>query len=250
LDPCAEPQARDDRVPDLRQVAGGSAAVYSRAAPGSAAPNEDRAACWALGPELDLRASILEGFEQANRRVLGLKTGAAATLAVAAVEGRAVRAYHAGDAQVLVVGQRGRVRLQTTPHSPVGYAVEAGVLDQADAIHHDDRHLVSNVVGSTDMSIEVSAPVRLRMRDTIVVASDGLFDNLQVPELVAMVRAGPLAAAARSLAARCYQRMAEPAAGEPSKADDVTFVLFRPFAGTTRAAMRSEGRRRPTETDS
>ena len=72
-----------------------------------------------------------------------------------------VRPYHVGDSVILLVGQRGKIKLQTVSHSPVGYAVEAGVLDEVEAMHHQDRHVVSNFIGSPEMRIEVGAPLRL-----------------------------------------------------------------------------------------
>ena len=177
--------------------------------------------------DVALRTAILNGFEQANERVLAIGGGAGTTLAVVEVDGMTIRPYHVGDSMILVIGQRGRIRLQTLPHSPTGYAVEAGLLDEADAIHHEDRHLVSNIVGHAEMRIDVGPVLPLQPRDTVVLGSDGLFDNLHLEEIVDHVRKGPLVEAAEQLGAQCRERMLRPASGEPSKADDLTFVLYR-----------------------
>lgn len=174
-----------------------------------------------------IRGDILDGIEAANRAVLELGIGAGTTLAAVEVLLDTLRPYHVGDSEILVVGQRGRVKLQTISHSPVGYAIEAGVLDEEEAMHHDERHIVSNVVGSSEMRIEVGSPLSLAPRDTVLLASDGLFDNLGVAEIVETIRKGPLVDAAGQLAALCSARMLAPAAGEPSKLDDVTFILYR-----------------------
>jgi serine/threonine protein phosphatase PrpC len=109
----------------------------------------------------------------------------------------------------------------------VGYAVEAGLLDHREAMHHEDRHLISNMVGAPDMRIEVGSLVRIAPRDTLVIASDGLFDNLHLEEIVQLVRRGPLAEVGALLLHTCQQRMAEPMADHPSKPDDLSFILFR-----------------------
>lgn len=175
-----------------------------------------------------LRAATLNGFEAANERMTGEGAGGGTTLAVVEVDGDTIRPYHVGDSVILVLGQRGRLRLQTVAHSPVGYAVESGLLDASDAMHHQDRHLVSNYVGSPEMRIEIGPPVVLHRRDTVVLGSDGLFDNLHVEEVVEIVRKGPLEAAAAALVAACRERMLDPQPGRPSKADDLTFILYRP----------------------
>ncbi len=177
--------------------------------------------------EESLRTRILDGIERANSAILELGLGAATTLAVVEIQDNILRPYHVGDSTILVVGQRGKVKLTTVNHSPVGYQVEAGVLEPKEALHHEDLALVSNLVGQADMRIEVGAPLELAPFDTVVIGSDGLFDNLHIDEIVELVRAGPLDVAARDLAEHCKKRMLEPEEGAPSKPDDLTFVVFR-----------------------
>jgi serine/threonine protein phosphatase PrpC len=179
----------------------------------------------------DVRAAILDAIENANRKILEAGNGSATTLAAVEIAGPATRptarAYHVGDSQIVVVGNRGKVKLQTVPHSPVGFGVEAGLIDEDEALHHDDRHVVSNMVGASDMRMEVGSPMRLSAMDTVVIASDGLFDNLSVDEVTELVRKGPLAAAARRLVELASERMNGTQESKPSKPDDLTFILFR-----------------------
>jgi len=177
--------------------------------------------------EPNLRAAVLNGIENANRAICELGVGAASTLAVAEVWEDSVRPYHVGDSMILLVGQRGKVKLQTVSHSPVGYAVESGMLDAAEAMHHEDRHVVSNILGTSQMRIEVGSPIRLARYDTVLLATDGLLDNLHTEEIIARVRKGPLPSALRTLADDARRRMTAPQPGEPSKPDDLTFVLYR-----------------------
>ena len=142
------------------------------------------------------------------------------------IHGDAIRTYHVGDSMVMVVGQRGKLKMETISHSPVGYAMGAGMLSADEAIVHDDLHLVSNVVGSPDMHISMGIPFRLAARDTLLLATDGLFDNIPRDEIIDIIRAGPLPQCADRLAAYARQRMAEGVA--PFKPDDLTFILYRP----------------------
>ncbi len=246
-------------------LSGGEAAVFSTRSRDKQTPNEDAAAlihvngqagilvvadglggspageqasCLAIAEliasiqqapadEPSLRAAILNGIENANRAVSGLGIGAATTLAIAEVRGRSVRPYHVGDSMVLLVGQRGKIKLQTVSHSPVGYAVESGLLDETEAMHHAERHLVSNVIGTPDMRIEVGSAVEMARYDTLLLASDGLFDNLHTEEIVERIRKGPLKRVASTLVEDCRRRMQTPEEGQPSKPDDLTFVAYR-----------------------
>ena len=150
------------------------------------------------------------------------------TLAVVEIQGRTVRPYHVGDSMILTSGQRGKIKLQTIAHSPVGYAVEAGFLDRDEAMHHEERHLISNMIGSEAMHITIGAPVKLADRDTLLVASDGLGDNLHLDEIVERIRRGPLAKVAERLRVDSITRMNSPPKGQPSKPDDMTFIVYRP----------------------
>jgi serine/threonine protein phosphatase PrpC len=246
----------------------GVAAVYSSRSPGKSTPNEDAAAFFPVG-ERDCvlavadglggaragdqasslameamraalargiengnepRDAILNGFEDANGSVLDLGIGAATTLAVVEVRGNIVRPYHVGDSLILVVGQRGKVKLQSVPHSPVGYGVESGLLDEKEAMYHEERHIVSNVIGSPDMRIEMGSAVELAPRDTLLLASDGLWDNLHTEEIVDKIRKGTLRRAVRTVSEECGRRMRNGAEERPSKPDDLTFIVFRLYA--------------------
>lgn len=256
---------RDMAGREIHPVCGGAAAVFSTRSPGKETANEDAAAIIPVPPDSAilavadglgggpsgqhasglalhsleksiqqavaegamLRTAILNGLEEANRAIHSLGIGAATTIAVVEVQQTSVRPYHVGDSMILIVGQRGKIKLQTTSHSPVGFAVEAGLLDRQEAMYHEDRHLVSNVIGTPEMKIEIGPTVRLAPRDTVLLASDGLFDNLHLEEIVQRVRKGELRAAAGRLAEDAMRRMTFPGENQPSKPDDLTFVLFR-----------------------
>jgi len=179
------------------------------------------------GPDASDEA-ILAGFGRANDEVRGLGVGAATTLVAVVVRAGVVRSFHVGDSGALIFGGRGRVKLQTAWHSPVGYALRAGLIDEEEAMFHDDRHLISNVVGDEAMQIEVGPEVRLAPRDTIVVATDGLFDNLTTAEIVTGLVGRGLGGRTRELVSLCRARMQGRADDHPSKPDDLTLVAWRP----------------------
>lgn len=256
--------AHDDDTVVVIPVARGTAAVYSKPAPNREGSNEDGAAVLTYdadtavlvvvdgvggGPVGDraaritvggiqqalehadkateLRTVVLNGIEAANTAVQELTKAAACTVAVVGLQNEVARPFHVGDSMILIVGQRGVIKHQTIPHGPVGYGVEAGLLDETEAMSHEERNVVSNVVGDKEMRIEVGPSVELAARDTVLLATDGVFDNAYVDEVVEIIRKGPLKLAARELADLCRRRMIEPKQGEPSKQDDLTFVVYR-----------------------
>ena len=170
-----------------------------------------------------LREAVLQGIDIANQAIIALGNGAATTLVVTEISDAGMRTYHVGDSSILVTGQRGLLKQQTIQHSPIGHAVESGMLDEAGAMQSEERHLVSNVVGSPDMRVELGPLRRLATYDTVVMASDGLADNLMVEDIIEHVRKGPLERSAGRLMSTCLQAMQD--GGHP---DDLTVALYRP----------------------
>jgi serine/threonine protein phosphatase PrpC len=183
-----------------------------------------------------LRTAILNGIDAANEAVLALGNGSATTLTVVTIEGHVARSYQVGDSEAMVVGQRGRIRTQTMAHSPTGFAVEAGMLDQRAALHHEERHLVSNFIGTQDMRIDMGSGLNLNPRDTVLLASDGLTDNVHLHEITEFVRKGPLPGAVEAITGLARRRMMVETMHQPSKPDDLSVILFRkPFAAKKRS---------------
>lgn len=175
-----------------------------------------------------LRTAILDGIEAANQAVLDLGNRSASTLALAEIGPGYIRTYHVGDSILLLCGQRGLVKLQTTPHSPVGFAMEAGLIDENEALQHNELNLIFNVIGSADMRIEIGSELPIAARDTLLIASDGLTDNVRQEESVEIIRKGSIEKAVIGLTEIAQNRMSTEAPGRPSKPDDFTTILFRP----------------------
>lgn len=255
----------DMAVADVREVSAGHVAVLCRRCPDKVEPNDDSAAViqtasgaivmvvadgvggCPLGykasaiavesiiegvesaePFSDLRPAILDGIERANREILELGIGAATTLAVVEIQDRVARAYQVGDSMTMIIGQRGSLKWKSTPHSPVGYAIESGMLDEAEAMHHHERHVVSNLVGSRSMHIEIGPTRALAAKDSVIVGSDGLFDNLHVSEIIQLAKNGKPERRIAALTELATRRMGEHVDGQPGKPDDLAVLIYTP----------------------
>lgn len=253
--------------PVAHALAGGTACVFTARCPDSESPNEDAAAVVSVGngsgvllvadgmgggnsgeeaamraiSEVEaavsalattadddtLRSAILNGIENANESIRTELNGAGTTVAAVEIVNGVIRPYHVGDSMIVVVGGRGKIKHQTIAHSPTGYGVEAGLIEARDAMHHEDRHLVSNYIGSATMHIAIGPMLALAQRDTVIVASDGLADNVHLDELAEYLRKGPLDKALQRIVELARARMRTPQNGKPSKPDDLTVVAFR-----------------------
>lgn len=175
------------------------------------------------------RVQVLDAIEEASAEIRSWGVGAATTVVVAEIEERRYRTYHVGDSEALVTGQRGRVKWRTISHSPVGYATASGILEAGDAMVHEDRHYVDSMLGLEGMRVDVGERRPFAALDTLVLGSDGLFDNVEEEELVQIIRSGPLTRSAEQLCQSARQAMqGDAAVGKP---DDLAFILYRPTSG-------------------
>ncbi len=95
-------------------------------------------------------------------------------------------------------------------------------------MRHEERHLISNFIGSPDLRVEIGPVINIAARDTLLLASDGLCDNLYDDETVETIRKGPLLSCARNLMEKCRKNMEHPLDDRHCHPDDLSFILFRP----------------------
>lgn len=170
-----------------------------------------------------LREPILSTIEHCNQSLLAQGLGAATTLIIAEIQGNQVRPYYVGDSTILITGQRGVIKFQSIAQSPVGYALESGLIEKDHEAINENSHWVSNIIGMSDMHMTVGPPLELAPRDTLLLCCDGLTDNLGTDAIISMIRKGPLLKAAENLRAACQAAMNE----ENGHPDDLSFILYR-----------------------
>ncbi len=178
-------------------------------------------------PQQLTRDAILNGIDTASAEIQALKTGAGSTVSVAEISGNHLRTYHAGDSLILLTSSHGNIKYLPMSHSPIGYALECGAIDQVPAMMHNERNLISNYVGSNDMFIHIGPIVELAPQDTVIIASDALSDNLYEQEISEFIRKGALLDSVNEMITACRKNMIETQPDRRCHPDDFTFVCFR-----------------------
>ena len=158
-------------------------------------------------------------------------------MSVVTIERRRLRSYHVGDSATMVIGRRGRIKFQTTPHSPVGIAEANGQLDEKAAMIHPNRHVINNIIGMPDMWIDIGRPIELADLDTVILASDGLWDNLYRDEVSGLVSNRSLIKSSNGIFRMATDRMKREPGSEFGKPDDLSFILYRPHRRSTSATV-------------
>ncbi len=173
-------------------------------------------------------SGIVCAFDDAQARTTRRRGAGATTMVAARITESGVRLFNVGDSEALLVNNRRRVKIRTTAQSPVGYLAAAGAISPDEAVLHEYRHLLSSAIGIDAMRLEVCAEVAMARGDTLLLGSDGLFDNMFEEELISCLRGRDLARIADRLAQVVAERMA--GFGPPSKIDDMSFALYRRHA--------------------
>ncbi len=174
-----------------------------------------------------VREAILNSIDKAHKTILDLKINAGTTVSIVELTGHKLRTYHAGDSSILLITNHGNIKYQTLFHSPVGYALACGVLNQEQAMRHPERNFISNYVGCAGLYVTMSGIIELDPNDTIMLASDGLTDNLYDKEICTFMRHGSLLEGTKELISQCNKNMHESRPDRLCHPDDLTLIAFR-----------------------
>ena len=165
---------------------------------------------------------IIDLIESANRKVIESFPEAYTTLSLCFIHGEEIRSYSVGDSEVQYINQNSEVLYNNIPHSPVGHAVEAGLLDQEESLDHNERYVVNNLIGDEVLRIEACTKFKLDKTHTVIVGSDGIFDNLSHDQLSTILGAKSFSAKYKELSDYCLGR------DETwRKDDDVSFIVLQ-----------------------
>ncbi len=191
-------------------------------------------------------ADVVQAYDAAQVRTRGKRGAGATTMVAALITRNGARLFNVGDSEAMLLNTRGRIKMRTTAQSPVGYLAAAGALTPDEALLHEYRHLLSSAIGIDAMRLEVCPQVSFGRSDTLVLGSDGMFDNVFEHEILDFVRMRDLQEACDQLAHFVAARM-QPGAGPPSKADDMSFIFFRPNVPKRQPKRRKSETTRPAE---
>lgn len=172
----------------------------------------------------NIRATIVDSIEKSNKDLIASGTGARTTVTICEVINNKARGYQVGDSTLVICGQKGKLKYRSISHSPVGYGIEAGLIDEHEALDHPDLHYISNLVGESGMKIEIGPEIDLNSNDSIFLASDGIFDNFPPDKVIEIVRAGDLDQISQTLMGVINKEIYNT---ESSKKDDISFILFK-----------------------
>ena len=180
---------------------------------------------------VDPRVALSEIVAEADRAVTAAAAAGGgsigATFTAAFVAKDHVWVGHVGDSRAYLL-RGGEARKLTSDHSRVGRMVTQGVLTEAQAQQHPDRHLIESALGFGGAEVELE-DMTLTAKDAVLLCTDGVHSVLSSEEMIAQAASTKdPASAARGLADAAV------AAGSD---DNVTAVLWAEEWGAYRAGV-------------
>lgn len=165
----------------------------------------------------------IEVIESINDKIIDLKAGARSTISMATIHQDNLRSFSVGDSEVIYWNGHGSELYSNIPQSEVGYRIEAGLLSQDESLDDPERYSVNNLLGDVSIRIEVASKMKIKKGHTILIGSDGLFDNLTHEELTEIAGKGTFDKSFEELSKICIEQNIE----TWKKDDDISFVLVR-----------------------
>ena len=165
----------------------------------------------------------LEVVEAANDKVVELKVGAKCTLAYVTIEKDYFRCHSIGDSEIVYWNSVGGEIFSNVPHSSVGYQIKSGALAQDESLDDPERHYVMNLIGDETVRVDSSTKIQLKKGHTILIGTDGLFDNISHDALREIVSKGIFEKSFEELSGLCKIQNDN----EWKKDDDIAFIMLR-----------------------
>jgi serine/threonine protein phosphatase PrpC len=163
--------------------------------------------------EGDTQLALVDALHAANRAIREAASadpalaGMGTTCSALAIKGGFAFSANVGDSRVYLV-REGQIYLMTEDDSVVGAMVKNGLLTRAQARKHPDKNvIISALGGGPEVSIRTwDAPLPLRLGDSFVVCSDGLYDLVKEEEIREAVAADEPGTACARLVALAKER--------------------------------------------
>ena len=166
---------------------------------------------------------FLNVLEKINKKILALKVGAGTTLCLGVLIQDEIRFFSIGDSEVYYTNNRGGLLYSNIAHSPVSYGVEAGLIGQEESLDDPSRNIVSNLLGDDILRFEVSSRIQMKKGHSILLGSDGLFDNFSRKKILSIISSGSFDESASQLSSLYSSSDLE----DWRKDDDISFFYMR-----------------------
>ncbi|MGC2872711.1 Stp1/IreP family PP2C-type Ser/Thr phosphatase [Ihubacter sp. rT4E-8] len=137
----------------------------------------------------EVRAYFEDCLRDVNFKVLEMSQrfewnkGMATTVVVAYIQKDTLYIMNVGDSRGYIL-RNGELTQITEDHTYVNTLLKAGLISEDEAEHHENKNMITRAVGA-DYTIEADFfQVQIKPQDRILICTDGLYGEVDEPELV------------------------------------------------------------------
>ena len=167
--------------------------------------------------------SILRGIDAANHAILENVPGSATTLVIAFITADSYRYFSVGDSSSLLMGGFGKIKSKSRGHSAYDFHVESGLELREPSVAENLKTELISYLGSKDYICEVGVKIPMKKRDTVLLGSDGFFENIHDFDPLCFKNRSFMNKDIKQFEYLVEQKM-NSTAGHP---DDSTFIILR-----------------------
>lgn len=171
--------------------------------------------------DLSFRSLILDTIEKTNDQINDLKIGAGTTFCAIQITQNGARFFNCGDSMALQLGSRGKLKHKVLEHSPLGYAIESGLLTRNQKTI--ESSIVSNGLGFNPMWIEQSQNLLTSEGDLLGVFSDAFLNHFDINQMSEMLSSDLY----NNRLASLHSQIGDEANKQKYLTDDSTILLFK-----------------------
>lgn len=126
--------------------------------------------------------------EAINQQILELIEGAGTTFtSFELTRDGSGRFLIIGDSSAAIWNLKSGLRYRSYDHGPAGEELKAGEIDEKQFFLHREKHILHNALGADDLFVENVTHSPITLNDLVLIASDGFWDNIYLPDLAALI---------------------------------------------------------------
>jgi serine/threonine protein phosphatase PrpC len=165
-----------------------------------------------------------------NKKLMTLEGEPQTTLTLIVIHKNEYTCFQVGDSGVVHCSNHGNLKYKSISHSPVGEALEAGEINEQQALKHPELHIVNNVLGCANCYIDISDHKELAINDTVLLTSDGLLDNFLTQDLINCIRHSDINQACFNLTSCAKLQKDIQNNTDFNKIDDISFICLKQYS--------------------
>ncbi|MBF0279213.1 MAG: serine/threonine-protein phosphatase [SAR324 cluster bacterium] len=117
---------------------------------------------------------------------------------------------HVGDVKLALLDKDQKIKLETRDHTMLNAWIDQGYLSPEEALFHPQRHIITKALTGNEIPKPEMQQIALNYGDRLIVATDGLWDNFTIAEIIDMLSGSSPQEDTKMLMEKSLEKMQRP----------------------------------------